>query len=86
MGVIGRAVLYLACDSDPTRLSGIRLRFTAPVVPGDTIRTEIWLDGKDIAFRASVPARDLVVAEGVATIDRFAEQPAVEFPRSVQPE
>lgn len=75
MGVIGRALVHLCCDGDPGRLSAMRLRFTAPVVPGDVIRTEVWRDGGEVRFRASVPARDVVVADcGVASIDRFAPE------------
>jgi acyl dehydratase len=33
-------------------------RFTAPVYPGETIRTEIWNDG---SFRARVVERDVIV-------------------------
>jgi acyl dehydratase len=79
MGVIGRALVHLCCDGDPSRLSAIRLRFTAPVVPGDVIRTDIWQDGSEIRFRASVPARAIVVADGgLASIGSFAVEEAAE--------
>jgi len=35
-------------------------RFSAPVYPGETIRTEIWRDGKVASFRARVLERDVV--------------------------
>lgn len=60
-GVAGRALLRLACDNDPARLKRMDLRFSAPVFPGETIRTEIWREGKAINFRAKVVERDLVV-------------------------
>ncbi len=73
MGLVGRALIHLACAGDPRRLSAMRLRFTAPVIPGDTIRTEIWDEGDGMfRFRASVPARDALVVDcGVAERDRF---------------
>lgn len=67
MGVIGRALTHMCADGDAHRLRSMRLRFTAPVIPGDVIATEIWTDGDGTArFRASVPARAIVVADGGA--------------------
>jgi acyl dehydratase len=61
-GVAGWAVVSLVCDSDATRLRRFDVRFTAPVYPGETLRTEIWRTAKGIAaFRVRVPARDVVV-------------------------
>ena len=36
----------------PTRLASIAGRFSAPVFPGETIRTEMWRDGAVVSFRA----------------------------------
>ncbi len=57
----GRAILKACCDNDPARLKRLDVRFSAPVYPGETIRTEIWRDGKAISFRAFVVERDLLV-------------------------
>jgi acyl dehydratase len=35
-------------------------RFSAPVFPGETIRTEIWRDGSVVSFRARVIERDAI--------------------------
>jgi acyl dehydratase len=68
-GVAGRAVLRTCCGNDPARLKTMQLRFSAPVFPGETIRTEIWQDGNTLSFRARVAERDLVVlSNGRATI------------------
>jgi acyl dehydratase len=41
-GVAGRALLKACCGGDPARLRSMQVRFSAPVFPGETIRTEIW--------------------------------------------
>jgi acyl dehydratase len=59
-GVVGHALLRSVCDYDPSRLSAMGGRFSAPVFPGETIRTEIWRDGAVVSFRALVPERNVV--------------------------
>jgi acyl dehydratase len=59
-GVCGHAILKTLCGYDPTRLSALAGRFSAPVFPGETIRTEIWRDGAVASFRARVVERDVV--------------------------
>ena len=61
-GVAGHALLKLVCDYDPARLKRMDVRFSAPVYPGETIRTEVWDEGGGrFAFRCSVPERKTVV-------------------------
>jgi acyl dehydratase len=59
-GVAGHALLKEVCGYDPTRLTAMSVRFSAPVYPGETIRTEIWRDGPVVSFRARVVERDVV--------------------------
>ena len=59
-GVAGHALLKSLCGYDPARLTGMAGRFSAPVFPGETIRTEIWRDGNVVSFRARVVERDVV--------------------------
>ena len=59
--VAGRAVLKACCGNDPARLRRFNVRFSAPVLPGETIRTEIWRSGSSVSFRARVVERDIVV-------------------------
>ena len=59
-GVAGHAVLKSVCGYDPARLTAIAGRFSAPVYPGETIRTEIWRDGNVVSFRARVVERDVI--------------------------
>ena len=59
-GVVGHALLRAACGYDPARLQSINARFSAPVYPGETLRTEIWRDGTVVSFRSRVLERDAV--------------------------
>ncbi|MBU6266793.1 MAG: MaoC family dehydratase N-terminal domain-containing protein [Sphingomonadales bacterium] len=68
-GIACRAVLAEACGHDPSRLRRFAARMSAPVYPGDTLATEVWRDGDQIAFRTTVPARGVTVLDcGAATI------------------
>jgi acyl dehydratase len=60
-GVAGHAILKTMGGYDPSRFKGIAGRFSAPVYPGETIRTEMWQDGSTVSFRARVVERNLVV-------------------------
>jgi acyl dehydratase len=59
-GIAGHAVLKGVCDYDPDRIVAIGCRFSAPVVPGETIRTEIWRDGRIASFRSRIVGRDAI--------------------------
>ena len=59
-GVSGHALLKTFCGYDPARLTAMAGRFSAPVFPGETIRTEMWRDGAVVSFRARVLERDVV--------------------------
>jgi acyl dehydratase len=68
-GLVGHALLKGVCNYDPTRLISISGRFSAPVYPSESIRTEIWCDGGSVIFRALVAARAVVVLNnGLAEI------------------
>jgi acyl dehydratase len=68
-GVAGRALVRACCGGDPARLKSMQVRFSAPVLPGETIRTEIWPDGARISFRARAVERDTVVLNnGLASV------------------
>jgi acyl dehydratase len=63
MGLAGHALLKTVCGYDPARLAAMSVRFTAPVFPGETIRTEIWRDGGVISFRARVMERSVTAID-----------------------
>ena len=45
------------------RLVAMSGRFSAPVFPGESIRTEMWRDGSIVSFRAHVAERDIVAID-----------------------
>lgn len=60
-GVAGHALLKTLCDYDTARFKSMEARFSSPVYPGETLRTEMWKSGNVVSFRCTVPARDNVV-------------------------
>ena len=66
-GIAGHALLKTVCGYDPARLTAMAGRFSAPVYPGETIRTEFWRDNdKDlgvVSFRARVVERDVIAID-----------------------
>ena len=68
-GIAGHALLKTCCAYDPSRLLAMRVRFSAPVYPGETLRTELWRDGEQIAFCCWALERDeLIISHGSAEI------------------
>jgi acyl dehydratase len=59
-GIACHAILRCLCDHDPGLLRAISGRYSAPVFPGETIRTEMWRDGPIVSFRARVVERDVI--------------------------
>lgn len=71
LGVVAHALLRALGEYDAARFRSLALRFSAPVFPGETIRTEIWRDG---GFRARVLERDAVVVNNGRAV--FSAAPA----------
>lgn len=66
LGIAAHALVATLCDGDPGRLKELNARFTATVMPGETLRTEIWPDG---SFRVRAVERDVVViGNGLARV------------------
>lgn len=62
-GVAAHALLRLCCDYQAERLVGMDANFTAPVYPGETLRTQVWCEGSTVRFRLSVPERGVVALD-----------------------
>lgn len=62
-GIAQLAVIRAICVGDERELAGMGGRFTAPVLPGDTLIIELWRNGEGANFRVGIPDR------GVTAID-----------------
>ena len=69
-GVAARAVLRSYCGYDASKLTGFDARFSSPVFPGETIRTQMWKDGGVVSFECQVLERPgtVVIRNGRAEI------------------
>jgi acyl dehydratase len=68
-GVAAHAVLRSCADYRPQRLASIEARFSRPVFPGETIRTEMWPVGERVSFQCRVVGRDeIVLSNGLAVL------------------
>jgi acyl dehydratase len=59
--VAAHALLKTCCGYDAGRFKSMAGRFSSPVYPGETIRTEMWRSGDIVTFRSTVPARGVTV-------------------------
>ncbi len=60
-GIACHAILETVLAYDHTLISEFDVRFSSPVVPGDTIATDIWQDGNLISFQCRAVERDVTV-------------------------
>jgi len=68
-GHVGRAILHGCCGGDPARFKAFEVRFSGVVFPGETIATDIWVDGSNAIVQAKAVERDeLVIANAAATM------------------
>ncbi len=50
-GFTGRALLHGLCDGDPARFKAMDGRFTSPVMPGEALTIDMWVDGNHAIFQ-----------------------------------
>jgi acyl dehydratase len=62
-GIAGRAVLHAIFANQPHLMGSFGARFSSPVYPGETIRTEIWRAESDCVFRCRSVERGVVVLD-----------------------
>ncbi|XP_076034051.1 peroxisomal Multifunctional enzyme type 2 isoform X1 [Oratosquilla oratoria] len=50
-GIAARTIVNTYCDGDINRFKAIKARFVKPVIPGQTLVTEMWKEGGRVFFR-----------------------------------
>jgi acyl dehydratase len=73
MAFTARVMVDALCGGDPTRLKRLAVRFSRPVLPGDTITTRVWAagdrDGRQLfAYETSNSDGLAVIRGGVAEV------------------
>ena len=63
-GFTGRALVHLACGSNPDNFKSMDGRFSSPVIPGETLEIRVWEDGDHFKFRTLAGDR-VVLDNGV---------------------
>nr|XP_022331335.1 peroxisomal multifunctional enzyme type 2-like [Crassostrea virginica] len=53
-GYATRHVLRQYCDNDVSKIRAIKVRFSKPVLPGQTIQTDMWKEGARVYFQCKV--------------------------------
>jgi len=59
-GIAAYAIIKTLCANDGARVASIFGRFTAAAYPGETLRTEMWVDGLIVSYRVRSLERDVV--------------------------
>lgn len=57
-GIVAKAVTDALLDADVTRVRSFSARFAGIVLPGETLRTQVWRDGSRLLLRTSSVERD----------------------------
>lgn len=73
MAFVSKAVLDSVCESDPLRLKRIKVRFSKPVFPGQTLTTTGWIEEKRdgvavYGFETANPDGVPVIKNGIAEV------------------
>lgn len=66
-GFTGRALLHALCGSDPTRFKAMSGRFSKPVMPGDSLTVQMWVDGNEAVFKTVTQNGDVVIDQGTCS-------------------
>ncbi len=76
-GFAGRALLHALCGSDPARFLHMEGRFSAPVLPGDTLTVDIWrtAPGEAVFQTARTDGTVVIDRGGVRFVEPSAPHP-----------
>lgn len=68
LGFAIKAIIKCICKGDPTAVKTISGRFLATVFPGETLITEMWLQGLRVIYQTKVKERNKAVLSGYVDI------------------
>ncbi|KAJ2159155.1 hypothetical protein GGF46_003243 [Coemansia sp. RSA 552] len=69
LGYASRHAVKLAAGNDASKLRSVKVRFSAPVIPGETLETSVWADSADnkrVFFQVRVVERDVIAISNAA--------------------
>ncbi|XP_058090740.1 enoyl-CoA hydratase 2, peroxisomal [Magnolia sinica] len=72
LGFAVRAIIKCLGNGDPTNVKSILGRFLLHVYPGETLITEMWLEGLRVLFQTKVKERNRTVLSGYVVLGRMA--------------
>lgn len=62
-GVAVRSIIKGVLENEPEPVEHVAARFSAPVFPGERVRTLIWRQGRELSFRMQVAGSDRTVLD-----------------------
>lgn len=72
LGFAVRAIIRCICGGDPDIVKSISGRLLLHVYPGETLITEMWLEGLSVMYQVKVKERNKTVLSGVVDLNRPA--------------
>ncbi|KAK2652693.1 hypothetical protein Ddye_012549 [Dipteronia dyeriana] len=72
LGFVVRAIIKSVCRGDQSMVKNISGRFLAPVYPGETLISEMWVQGLRVIYQAKVKELNRAVASGFVDLHRLA--------------
>ncbi|XP_059285568.1 enoyl-CoA hydratase 2, peroxisomal-like [Lycium ferocissimum] len=72
LGFAVRAIIKCICEGDQNMIKSISGRFLLHVYPGETLITQMWLEGLRVIFQVKVKERNRAVLSGFVDLDRLS--------------